>query len=78
MTLQLHLTKYSFTTFVSAYSPILDSSDDVKIAFATPCIPPSERFHAMTRSYCWAIAMPGSAEVMTCGKVSLVIMVLAT
>ena len=44
----------------------------------TRCIQPSEESHKMTKSYCWAISMPGLAEITTYGMESLDIMVLAT
>ena len=59
MTLRLPLAKNHLATFVRVYSPTLDSSDDEKIVFMTRCIPPSEEFHKMTKSYCWAISKPG-------------------
>ena len=54
MTLQLPLAKNRFATFVSVNSSTLDSSDDM-----TRCNPPSKEFCKMTKSYCWAISMPG-------------------
>ena len=44
MTLQLPLAKNRFATVVSVYTPTLESSDDVKIAFMTHCNQPSEGF----------------------------------
>ena len=78
VTLRLPLAKNRFATFVSVYSPTLNSSDYVKDRFMTRCIPPSEEFRKMTKSYCWAISMPEYAEITTYGMESLDIMVLAT
>ena len=59
MTLWLPLGNDRSSTFVSVYVPTLDSSDDVKDRFMTHCIPLSEGFRKTTKSYCWAISMPG-------------------
>ena len=66
----LQLSKNRFASYLNVHAQSLDSSNDVNIAFTTPCIPPSKI------SYCWAILMPGSAVAMTYGKVSLVITLL--
>ena len=76
MTFQLQSAEHCIATFVCACTPTLLMM--WKIAFTTPCIPSFDQFREMPRSYCWAYTRPRSAEITTYGKVSLVIMVLAT
>ena len=77
-TLRFPLAKHRLATFVRVHAPTFVSSDDVRDRFYDTLYSTSEVFRQTTKSCCWAISMPGSAEIMTYGKASLVIMVLAT